>query len=143
MSIKETVYMVSILRDNRGVTEEPLMIREQANRIGRLFATARRNKGWSLRQLSNETGISHTWLLKLERGVYLTPAPELLIRVADALGVDPERIERIVKGQMADSLPGVRTYFRAKYDLSPEEIDKIERTVEDLRRDHERRDTPA
>jgi transcriptional regulator with XRE-family HTH domain len=117
------------------------MIREQANRIGRLFATARRNKGWSLRQLSNETGISHTWLLKLERGVYLNPAPELLIRLADALGVDPERIERIVKGQMADSLPGVRTYFRAKYDLSQEDIDQIERTVKDLQRNHERSDT--
>jgi transcriptional regulator with XRE-family HTH domain len=113
------------------------MIREQANRIGRMIATARRNKGWSLRQLSNETGISHTWLLKLERGEYLTPAPDLLIRVADALNIDPERIERIVKGQMSDSLPGVRTYFRAKYDLNAEEIDQIERTVQDIQRSHE------
>ncbi len=116
------------------------MTKEQANRIGRMIATARRNKGWSLRQLSNESGISHTWLLKLEHGVYLTPAPDLLIRVADALGVDPERIDRIVKGQMSDSLPGVRTYFRAKYDLTPTEIDAIEATVEDIQRKHERRD---
>lgn len=112
------------------------MIREQANRIGRMIATARRNKGWSLRQLSNQTGISHTWLLKLEHGEYLTPAPDLLIRVADSLGIDPERIERVVKGQMSDSLPGVRTYFRAKYDLSAEEIDQIERTVQDIQRNH-------
>lgn len=117
------------------------MVKEQAQRIGRMIATARHNKGWSLRQLSNETGLSHTWLLKLERGEYVTPAPDRLIRVTDALGVDPERIERVVKGQMADSLPGVRTYFRAKYDLSQEDIDKIERTVEDLQRNHERRDT--
>ena len=116
------------------------MIREQASRIGRMIATARRNKGWSLRQLSNDTGISHTWLLKLERGEYLTPAPDLLIHVADALGVDPERIDRIAKGQMSDNLPGVRTYFRAKYDLSAEEIDVIERTVQDIQRKHERSD---
>jgi transcriptional regulator with XRE-family HTH domain len=114
------------------------MIKEQAHRIGRMIATARRNKGWSLRQLSNETSISHTWLLKLERGEYLTPAPDLLIRVADALGVDPERIDRIAKGQMSDNLPGVRTYFRAKYDLSAEEIDAIERTVQDIQRKHKR-----
>jgi transcriptional regulator with XRE-family HTH domain len=116
------------------------MIREQAASIGRLIATARRNRGWSLRQLSNETGITHTWLLKLERGEYLSPASDRLIRVADALGVDPERIERISKGQVADSLPGVRTYFRAKYDLSAEEIDEIERTVKEVQRNHERRD---
>jgi transcriptional regulator with XRE-family HTH domain len=115
------------------------MVKEQAQRIGRMIATARRNKGWSLRQLSNETGISHTWLLKLEHGEYVTPAPDRLIRVADALGVDPERIERVVKGQMSDSLPGVRTYFRAKYDLSAEEIDEIERTVKDIQTKHEGR----
>jgi transcriptional regulator with XRE-family HTH domain len=115
------------------------MVKEQAQRIGRMIATARRNKDWSLRRLSNETGISHTWLLKLERGIYLTPAPELLIRVADSLGVDPERIERIARGQMSDSLPGVRTYFRAKYDLSAKEIDEIERTVKDIQTKHEGR----
>jgi transcriptional regulator with XRE-family HTH domain len=112
------------------------MIKEQAHRIGRMIATTRRNKGWSLRQLSNQTSISHTWLLKLERGEYLTPAPDLLIRVAEALGIDPDRIDRVVKGQMSDNLPGVRTYFRAKYDLSAEEIDQIERTVEDIQRNH-------
>lgn len=116
------------------------MIKEQASRIGRMIATARRNKAWSLRQLSNETGISHTWLLKLERGEYLTPAPGLLLRVTDALDVDPERIDRIVKGQLSGSLPGVRTYFRAKYDLTPTEIDAIEVAVEDIQRKHERRD---
>jgi transcriptional regulator with XRE-family HTH domain len=117
------------------------MIKEQARRIGRMIATSRRNKGWSLRQLSNETGISHTWLLKLENGSYATPAPDRLIRVAEALGVDPERIERVAKGQMSDNLPGVRTYFRAKFDLSPSEIDEIERAVQDIQRNHERRDS--
>jgi len=38
--------------------------------------------------------------------------------------------------QYYSNLPGVRTYFRAKYDLSAEEIDQIERTVEDIQRNH-------
>jgi transcriptional regulator with XRE-family HTH domain len=113
------------------------MIREQANRIGRMIATARRNRGWSLRQLGNETGISHTWLRKLERGDYLSPASDLLIRVADALSIDLERIDRIAEGQMSDSLPTARTYFRAKYNLSAEDIDQIERTMQDIQRNHE------
>jgi transcriptional regulator with XRE-family HTH domain len=137
----KSVYKVYELRDNTVVTEETEVTKEQAKRIGRMIATARRNKSWSLRRLSTESGISPPWLLKLERGEYTTPAPERLIRVADALHVDPERIERIVKGQISENLPGVRTYFRAKFDLSAEEIDEIERTVTEIQRNHERRDT--
>jgi transcriptional regulator with XRE-family HTH domain len=116
------------------------MTKEQAQRIGRMIAVARRNKGWSLRRLSVETGISHPWLISVERGEYSTPAPDRLIRIAEALNLDPERIERIVKGQISESLPGVRTYFRAKYDLSQEEIDQIEKTVNQIQRDHERKE---
>ena len=118
------------------VTEELEVTREQANRIGRMIATARRNKGWSTRRLSLETGVSHPWLSKLEHGEYLSPAPERLMRLAETLGIDPERIERVAKGQMSENLPGLRTYFRAKYELSQQEIDEIERTVEEVQRKH-------
>lgn len=113
------------------------MTKEQAQRVGRMIATARRNRGWSLRRLSGETGISHVWLMRLERGDYASPASDKLVLIADALSVDPERIERIAKGQVSNHLPGLRTYFRAKYELSLEEIDAIERTVEDIQRKHE------
>jgi transcriptional regulator with XRE-family HTH domain len=110
------------------------MTKEQAKRIGQLIATARRNKGWSTRRLGIEAGVSHVWLSKLERGEYVSPSPDRLMRVTDALGVDPERIDRVAKGQMSESLPGMRTYFRAKYELSQEEINEVERTVEDIQR---------
>lgn len=116
------------------------MTKEQAKRIGRMIATARRIKGWSQRRLSVETGISHTSLHNLERGEYTEPSPDRLVRIADALGLDPERISRVADAQMSENLPGMRTYFRAKYDLSPEDIDVIEGTVEVLRRKHEGRE---
>ena len=114
------------------------MTGDEAQRMGHMIAIARRNKGWSTRRLSLVTGINHTWLSKLQQGEYLTPAPDRLTKVAEALGIDPKRFERIAKGHVADSLPGVRTYFRAKYDLSQEEIDTIERTVNQIQRNHER-----
>jgi transcriptional regulator with XRE-family HTH domain len=117
------------------------MIEKQAQRIGRMIATARRNKGLSLRQVSEQTGIPHTWLFRMEHGEFLAPTPDRLVRLAETLGVDPDKIERVAKGQMSNSLPGVRTYFRAKYDLTTEEIDKIERTVQDIQRKHEGRNT--
>jgi transcriptional regulator with XRE-family HTH domain len=115
------------------------MTKEQAQRIGRLIAAARQHKGWSLRRLSIETGFSHPALHHLEHGEYTHPSPERLLRISDVLGIDPERIEQIANARMSESLPGVRTYFRAKYDLTPEEIDEIERTVQEVQRKHEGR----
>lgn len=112
------------------------MTKEQAQQIGQLIATARRNRSWSLRRLSMETGYTFSWHARLERGVYFSPAPEKLRRITEVLGMDPERIDRVVKGMMSDGLPGMRTYFRTKYELGQKDIDVIERTVEDIQRKH-------
>jgi len=112
----------------------------QAARLGRLFAHARRNKNLPLRAVAEQADIDYSWLARLERGVYSHPAPERLTRLAEVLNIDPERIDRITKGHVANSLPAMRTYFRSKYDFTPSEIDVIERTVTELQRNHERRD---
>jgi transcriptional regulator with XRE-family HTH domain len=112
----------------------------QAVRLGRLLAQARHSKGLSLRAVAEQAGVAHLWLSRVEQGLFNQPAPERVTRVADALGIDPERIDRITKGHVSKNLPGVRTYFRAKYDLSQEEIDQIENTVTEIRHNHERRD---
>lgn len=112
----------------------------QAVRLGRLLAQARRNKGLSLRAAAEIAGVEHIWLTRVEQGFFNQPAPERITRVAEALGIDPERIDRITKGHVSNNLPGVRTYFRAKYDLSPAEIDQIENTVNQIQHDHERRE---
>jgi transcriptional regulator with XRE-family HTH domain len=123
------------MRENRAEAKETSMTNEQAKRIGRMIATARRNRGWSLRRFSVEVGISHSSLQKLERGEY-TERPDWLIRIADTLGIDPERITRVAGPQIAANLPGMRTYFRAKYELSQDDIDVVERAVEDIQRKH-------
>ncbi|HWY18462.1 MAG TPA: helix-turn-helix transcriptional regulator [Solirubrobacteraceae bacterium] len=112
----------------------------QAVRLGRLLAQARRNKSLSLRAVAELAGVAHLWLMRVEHGLFNQPAPERIMRVAEVLDIDPERIDRITKGHVSNNLPGVRTYFRAKYDLSQEEIDQIESTVNQIQRNHERRD---
>jgi transcriptional regulator with XRE-family HTH domain len=112
----------------------------QAVRLGRSLAQARRNKSLSLRAAAEIAGVEHIWLTRVEQGFFNQPAPERITRVAEALGIDPERIDRITKGHVSNNLPGVRTYFRAKYDLTAEEIDQIEHTVTEIRHNHERRD---
>ena len=109
----------------------------QAERLGRMLAQARRNQGLSLRALAEQARVAFAWLYRVEHGMFNDPAPERLMRVVEVLGVDPERIDRVTKGHVSSSLPGVRTYFRSKYDLTTDEIDEIERTVTEIQRKHE------
>jgi transcriptional regulator with XRE-family HTH domain len=107
----------------------------QAKQLGLLITKARGRKGVSLRELEARVGIGRSWLSYVEQGQYLErPAPDRLARLAEALDIDPMRIDRLTKGSMAESLPGIRTYFRAKYDMTPDQAAQIERYVKRLRR---------
>jgi transcriptional regulator with XRE-family HTH domain len=106
----------------------------QAVRLGRLLAQVRRNKSLSLRAVAERANVAHLWLSRVEQGHYNQPAPERITRVIEVLGIDPERIDRITKGHVSSNLPNARTYFRAKYGLSPDEISEVERKLEDINR---------
>jgi transcriptional regulator with XRE-family HTH domain len=112
----------------------------RARELGRLIKRARRARGLTLRELDELTGVSYPWLGKLERGEMSRPAPSKLTAVAEALGVPPERIDRMTRGQVASSLPAIHTYLRTKYKLSPDEIRQIEDVFDQIRRD--RREHP-
>jgi transcriptional regulator with XRE-family HTH domain len=110
----------------------------QAVRLGRLLANARRHKGLSLRATAELAGVPFLWLSRVEHGTFNQPAPERLTRLAEVLDIDPERLDRVTKGHVSSSLPGVRTYFRSKFDLTADEIDRIERTVTEIQHNHQR-----
>jgi transcriptional regulator with XRE-family HTH domain len=111
------------------------MTEVQARELGRLFKQARRKMKLSLRRLDELSGVSYGWLMRLERGQMVTPAPSKLTTVAKVLGIPPERIDLITRGQVSRDLPTIRTYFRAKYQLTPEEIRQIEELFDRIRRD--------
>lgn len=110
------------------------MTEVQARELGRLFKRARRAKKLSLRGLDELSGVTYGWLTRLEHGTMTTPAPSKLTAVAEVLGIPPERIDRITRGQVSRDLPPIRTYFRAKYQLSPQEIAQIEELFDQIRR---------
>jgi transcriptional regulator with XRE-family HTH domain len=102
----------------------------QAQALGRLIATARRRKGLSVRQAAALLGVNKSWLSYLEQGrIIEAPAADRLARVSDVLAIPPARIDRLTKGTVTANLPGVRAYFRAKYQLAPEEVERIARYV--------------
>ncbi len=110
------------------------MTEVQARELGRLLKQARRSRKLSLRAVDELSGVSYGWLRRLEQGAMLKPAPSKLTRVAEALGIPPERIDRITRGQVSRELPPIRTYFRAKYQLTPTEITQIEELFDQIRR---------
>jgi transcriptional regulator with XRE-family HTH domain len=111
------------------------MTEVQARELGRLFKRTRRARHISLRELDELTGASYGWLSRLEHGKMTTPAPSKLTAVAEVLGIPPERIDRITRGKVSSDLPAIRTYFRTKYKLDPQEIRQIEEVFDQIRRD--------
>ena len=110
------------------------MTQSQAKQLGQLIARARQRQNLSVRALAALVGVSSSWISEVETATYLDVSPDRLARVAQVLDIEPSRIDRLTKGSVADSLPELRTYFRAKYDLMPEEIEKIQKYVDRLRR---------
>ena len=105
------------------------MTEQQAKRLGELIRASREARGLSLRALEAETGLARTWLVYLEAGRSLEPLPDRLAKVAEALHIDPARIDRVSGNYLARSLPTVRTYFRSKGKATSAELDELERVI--------------
>lgn len=113
----------------------------QATRLGRRLAIARRNRNLSLRDVAEQAGVTFNWLWRVEQGAFNQPHPERLSKVIEVLGVDAEQIDRMTEGHVSSNLPGLRTYFRAKYGLTPAEIEQVEQTVSELQQQHRKEES--
>ena len=108
----------------------------QARNLGLLIHNARLAKGLSFRALAAITDVPLVSLKRFEDGVYNDPSPAQIVRIAEALDIDPARIDRVSRDHLANSMPGVRTYFRSTQKLSPEALDEVERAVAEIRAKH-------
>jgi len=108
------------------------MTDKQACNLGDLIRRARNKKGLSLYALADLTGMDFSWLGRLERGQYANPDPVHLARLAEALAIDPARIDDVSSDHLADSLPSVRTYFRSKTKATPEQLDAIDAVLREI-----------
>jgi len=108
------------------------MTEAQAQQLGRIIGDARRKHELSYGELAALSNTDKGWLFRLENGQRADPDPVLLTRLAEALGIDPARIDRVSKNHIADSLPGVRTYFRSKTKLSPKALDEVEAAIAEI-----------
>ena len=105
----------------------------QAKQLGALVAKARTRQGLSIQDLADRVGATKSWVGFLEQGRYLDPAPDRLAAIAELLDIDAGRMDRMTRGAVSEGLPELGTYFRAKFELTPEQIKQVERYVRRLR----------
>lgn len=60
-------------------------------KLGELIAIGRECKGWTLRDLERETGISNALISQIETGKVKDPGFSTVVRLVEALGISMER----------------------------------------------------
>jgi transcriptional regulator with XRE-family HTH domain len=65
-------------------------------KLGELIAIARECKGWTLRDMERETGISNALISQIEKGHVKDPGFSTVIRMARALGLSLDRVAKTV-----------------------------------------------
>jgi transcriptional regulator with XRE-family HTH domain len=98
--------------------------------LGRLVRQVRRSVGWSIRRLGSHAGVDPTWISRLERGIYASPDPRALSRVASALGIDSLELFTAAGYRSSSALPALAPYLRAKYDLPPAAVRQLQADFE-------------
>jgi len=99
---------------------------EQASRLGEHVRNLRQSRGLSVRGLAAQAGVDATWISRLEHGVYTSPDPRYLWRLAQSLEIDAEDLYLDAGYSDGRTLPGFAPYLRAKYDLPAEAIAQLE-----------------
>jgi transcriptional regulator with XRE-family HTH domain len=97
---------------------------DRMTELGQHVRTLREARGLSVRGLAAQANVDATWLSRIERGVYTSPDPRHLLRLAKALEVEVEELYE--DAGYTGGLPAFSPYLRAKYDLPQEAIDQLE-----------------
>jgi len=66
-------------------------------RLGELIAIARECKGWTLRDLEKESGVSNALISQIETFKVKDPGFSTVIRIIDALGLSLDRAAEAVR----------------------------------------------
>jgi transcriptional regulator with XRE-family HTH domain len=108
----------------------------QARQLARILKPRRLELQYSIRDVANRAGVNKDSVLTLENGTNLTPQPETLKAVAQALELSVTDLMVIADWLPAGELPNLRPYLRAKYGLSDQETAELDDYVAKLQQRH-------
>lgn len=104
--------------------------------LGKFIRQHREDRGLSLRQLADKSGVPYTTIYRWEEGVYSVPKVEMLERLGRALGVRLTDLFAVAGLAVPSGLPELGPYLRHKYDLTVEAAADVERYLHTLREEY-------
>jgi transcriptional regulator with XRE-family HTH domain len=99
--------------------------------LGGYLRHVREAAGMSIRQLAQQAGINHVYLGRIENGERSKPAPDVLQRLADALGMDAAKLLERSGIKLGATLPTLKTYFRRKLGVNGDEAEILAGLIEE------------
>ncbi|MFI6401499.1 helix-turn-helix domain-containing protein [Streptomyces sp. NPDC050548] len=107
------------------------MNQEEAQALGERVKELRQRYEYpSVRALAKVTGLSHSYLAKLERGEIESPSTQTLERIAKVFSGNVQEILGKSSVKLSGELPDMRTYFRRTLGVSFDEADKLAALIE-------------
>jgi transcriptional regulator with XRE-family HTH domain len=110
-----------------------------ANAFGERLRTLRLDRTINQRDLAAQASIDFTYLSKIENGRMPPPAADTIVRLAGALGVDPDELlllARKVPGDIQPMLtrsPALPAFLRSIQDLSDDELRELSSLAQQVR----------
>ena len=100
--------------------------------LGDYLRRKRQEAGLSLRQLAAYTGVSHSYLSRVEYGDYHHPAPDAIQRIARVLGIDHADLFALAGYTPPETLPTFTAYLAVKYEMPDQANDELRVLFEDI-----------
>jgi transcriptional regulator with XRE-family HTH domain len=101
--------------------------------LGRFVQKHREQAGLSLRDLEEQSGVTYSYIAKIERGDVDAPSADKLLRLAKVIGVEVEDLYALAGYVMPEGLPEFKVYLRTKHpDLTKKEVRDLERHLSQL-----------
>ena len=101
--------------------------------LSTILRRERQRAHMTVRQLADSASVAPSSVSRIESGLVALPAPDLLQRLARALGIDVEELYAPAGYLAPNGLPSLRPYLRAKYGLADDAADRIEGYVQAVR----------
>lgn len=107
--------------------------------LGELVRKHRQLRGLPLRALAATAGVDATWIMRLERGDYVSPDARSLASIARALEIDVADLYLAAGYEAGRELPGFEPYLRSKYDLPASAVAELRAHFDALNEAYRRR----
>jgi transcriptional regulator with XRE-family HTH domain len=110
---------------------------DQAQELGRFLRHHRKALRLTTRALAEQVGVDRTTIIRLEKGEFARPNPDILRDIAEVLRISAADVFALADYALPTELPALRPYLRTKYrELPAEDVERIEAYAASLAKRH-------